>query len=91
MEKVISNMTQFLDASLEEREAILVETVKARCDRLKLRVTLWLLFDTAAALNPFTRDTMLTAFKKYARLHHKPRSVAEGAKWLALNLKLYRK
>ena len=83
-------MPRFPDASVDERVEILVSETKAYCERTRLHVTLWLLFDTAAARDPFIRDTMLTAFKKHARQHKKSRSVAEGAKWLALNLHIYR-
>lgn len=90
MEKAESKMPHFQDASVDERVEILVSETKAYCERIKMHVTLWLLFDTAAARDPFTRDAMLKAFKRHARQHRKSRSVAEGAKWLALNLHIYR-
>ena len=75
--------------TMHTNEAALAESyigaVKARCAANKMTVTLWLLFDTVAGRDPLRRDRALSAFKSYTRANNLPRSVAEGAKWLAHN------
>lgn len=60
-----------------------VRRVKERCAKNCMTVTLWLLFDTAADRDGNVRDRMLRQFKAYAKCHGVPRSVSEGARWLA--------
>lgn len=67
-----------------------IESVKRRCLQNRMTVTLWLLFDTVAERDSLVRDRMLRDFKKYASASALPRSVAEGAKWLAKNAGGYR-
>lgn len=67
----------------------LVAEVKERCAANRMTVTLWLLFDTAAKRDCHRRDSMLRDFKKYARAHNYPRSVAVGATWLEENMRRY--
>lgn len=71
------------DAPVNERPDLFVSITKARCEVYNLKVTLWLLFDTAATRDSVVRDKMLKDFKTYAARFGKPRSVAVGAKWLA--------
>lgn len=68
-----------------QRADRLIEEVRSRCAVLKTKPTIWLVFDYLASRDSKLRDSLLAAFRKYARTFDKPRSIAEGAKWLAYN------
>ena len=66
-----------------ERAKRLIELASASCSSMRCSLTLWLLFDTATGRDSFVRDELLKRFRAHSKAFGKPRSVNEGAKWLA--------